>query len=342
MRIWTKSCERIGCQINPMRLLLISDTHGKLGSINELSSRVQADAVIHAGDLGFYDDDSFERLSDRELRLHVVHSDLPSAEKDNLMSLSRIDLIEQSRKLRLLGEFQSYIDGRESFQVPVYAVWGNHEDKEVVERLFSGDVTVANLHMLHHRQGYRVGPAFVYGLGGNLLPGPKMMQRPIAGGGGKIWSALSQYIDLVKTVEEEGPLTGPRLFVSHVSPGKEPFVELIGARTRADYTISGHMGVPTCMVWNPFAVSSIDEARQKLHNGLAAIKKACTQPLSPWAEQAFSLIEQMPQETITMGRGIKAPRWYREMTHINLPDAHIGYTVMDIDGDRIRIQSFAI
>lgn len=125
-----------------MRLLLIGDTHGKLGTINELSFLVQADAVIHAGDFGFYDDGSFERLSDRELRLHVTHSDLPRAEKDNLLTLSRFDLIAQLRKLRLLGEFQSYIDERSSFQVPVYAVWENHEDKEVVERLFSGDVAV--------------------------------------------------------------------------------------------------------------------------------------------------------------------------------------------------------
>jgi hypothetical protein len=64
-----------------MRLLLISDTHGKLSTINELSSRVQADAVIHAGDFGFYEDGSFERLSDRELRLQVAHSGLPQAEK---------------------------------------------------------------------------------------------------------------------------------------------------------------------------------------------------------------------------------------------------------------------
>jgi predicted phosphodiesterase len=114
-----------------MRLLLINDTHGKLGTINELSAQVQADAVIHAGDFGFSDDDRFERLSDRELRLHVVHAFLPRAGKDNLLTLSRNDLVTQSRKFRLLGESQTYIDGRESFQVPVYAVWGNHEDKEV-------------------------------------------------------------------------------------------------------------------------------------------------------------------------------------------------------------------
>ena len=226
-----------------MRLLLISDTHGKLDIINELSAQTQADAVIHAGDFGFYEDESFERLSDRELRLHATHSDLPRAEKDNLLALSRIDLIAQARMLRLLGEFRSYIDGGNSFQVPVYAVWGNHEDKDVVERLFNGDVTIANLHMLHHRQGYRVGP------------------------------------------------------------GKEPLVELIGARTRADYTISGHMGAPTCMVWNPFAVSSVDEAQQRLREGLAVIKNACAQPIPPWAENALSSVEQIAKETIAIGIG---------------------------------------
>jgi predicted phosphodiesterase len=100
-----------------MRILLISDTHGKLDIINVLSAQTHADAVIHAGDFGFYDDGSFERLSERELRLHVVHSDLSRAEKDNLLSLPRNDLIEQSWKRQLLGEFQYYIDGHESFRV---------------------------------------------------------------------------------------------------------------------------------------------------------------------------------------------------------------------------------
>jgi predicted phosphodiesterase len=35
-----------------MRFLLISDTHGKLGVIDELATKVRADAVIHAGDFG--------------------------------------------------------------------------------------------------------------------------------------------------------------------------------------------------------------------------------------------------------------------------------------------------
>jgi predicted phosphodiesterase len=71
-----------------MRLLLISDTHGKLGIINELAAHVRADAVIHAGDFGFYDDGSYKRLSNRELRLQVVHSDLSRSDKEGILALS--------------------------------------------------------------------------------------------------------------------------------------------------------------------------------------------------------------------------------------------------------------
>ena len=48
-----------------MKLLQISDTHRKLDVIDELAGRARAEAVIHAGDFGFFDDGSYERLSDR-------------------------------------------------------------------------------------------------------------------------------------------------------------------------------------------------------------------------------------------------------------------------------------
>jgi len=164
-----------------MRFLLISDTHGKLGIINELARLFRADAVVHAGDFGFFDHGSFERLSYRELRLHVAHSDLLQTKKNQILALSRNNLIKAVREHHLLGGFQSYLDGVKSFQVTIYAVWGNHEDKDVVERLFSGDLTVENLHILNHRQSYQVGPAFVFGLGGNLLPGSKILVENTCG-----------------------------------------------------------------------------------------------------------------------------------------------------------------
>ena len=298
--------------------------------------------MIHVGDFGFYDDDSYDRLSDREIRLLVSHSDLPQDEKDRILALPSDERIAASRERGLVGEFQLYIDGAESFRVPVYAVWGNHEDKKIIERLFRGDLSIPNLHMLHHGHMHRVGPALIYGLGGNLLPGSKMLQKPIAGGGGKIWSTLSQYTDVVRMVDAEADSTGLRIFVSHVSPGKEPFIELLGARTRADYTISGHMGVPHCMVWNPFAIRSVDESVKRLWDGLEAVRAACMgagESETIRVRDSLDFIGRLPEDTVHIGRGEKAPRWYWSMTHINLPDARVGYAILDVDEETTKIQT---
>ena len=74
-----------------MRFLLISDTHGKLGVINKLAARTQADAVIHAGDFGFHDEGSYERLSPREIRLLIAHANLPQSKKDQILTLPQND-----------------------------------------------------------------------------------------------------------------------------------------------------------------------------------------------------------------------------------------------------------
>ena len=328
-----------------MRFLLISDTHGKLGIINELAVQTHADAVIHAGDFGFYDHGSHERLSNRDLRLNIIHSDLSADDKDRILSFSRDEQVQALRRYCLLGEFPAYLDVDKSFHVPVYAVWGNHEDKEVVELLCRGDLSVRNLHVLDHGHAYRVGPAFIYGLGGNFLPGSKLLQKPIAGGGGKIWSTLSQYIDLAKIADEQKDQSTVRLFVSHVSPGKEPFVEFIGARTQADFTISGHMGAPMCMVWNPFAISSEEESQKRLEDGLESVKRIYANATSPGvdsAEQAFSFLAQLPNETVNVGRRAQSPLWYRKMTHINLPDADVGYAVIDVEKGHTQLNTFVI
>lgn len=317
-----------------MRILLISDTHGKLDIINELATRTRADAVIHAGDFGFYDDSSYERLSERELELHVRHSDLPTIEKKKILALPCAERIQEMKDQCPLNDFSSYVCAEKQFEVPVYAVWGNHEDKALVDSLFRGKTRVNNLFVLHHRVTYLVGPVLVFGIGGNFLPGSKFLQRPIAGGAGKIWSTLAQYTDLIEKVDAEKNHSGPRIFVSHVSPGKEPFVETIAARTAANFTVSGHMGAPTCMVWNPFAVSSAEEATRRLCDALERTHQTSLDKPAAHREaidQSFDLIGRHLSQEIHERARKTEPRWYRGMTHINLPDAHVGFAVLEID-----------
>jgi len=54
----------------------------------------------------------------------------------------------------------------------------------------------------------------------------------------------------------------------------------------------------------------------------------------------LSLINRLPEETIHIGRGARAPRWYRQMIHVNLPDAHAGHAVVDIAEGRANFQTF--
>lgn len=327
----------------PFRILLVSDTHGQLSVINRLVRETKADAVIHAGDFGFYDNDSYNLLSKRELQLQITHSQLPEDERRRILELSPEEQVEAARQHKLLGDFCDYLIGDCSFEVPVYAVWGNHEDKRVVERLRAKQTNLYNLHLLDESVSYRIGPALVYGLGGNFLPSAKLLQPALAGGAGKIWSTLAQYVRLVRTVEAEAGFNGPRICVSHVSPGKEPFVEFIAARTRADLTVSGHMGAVTCMVWTPFAIRTFEEAATRIKEGLEIVKAECLKAggegRDVFQKELSSLIEQFPGKGFTTSHGSAVPRWYRHMTHINLPDADKGYGILNIVGGKWSISS---
>jgi hypothetical protein len=123
----TSGPQQLGLDSKPVtRLLLLSDTHGSLGQIDELAAQVGADAVLHAGDFGFYDDGSVDRLEARELFLRVVHSHLADAEKKQAKRLSGDKLRSFIRTRLPLSELGAWLRERRGFRVPVYAV--QHED----------------------------------------------------------------------------------------------------------------------------------------------------------------------------------------------------------------------
>ena len=297
-----------------MRLLLISDTHGKLDIVNELAAGAQADAVIHAGDFGFHDDGSYERISEREIGLQILHCNQPRDEKARLMALpwpERIGLQDPAAA----GLLQSYsAQGEFRCLLPVWGI----KDRGRQRGLRNQWTTCTSLTAC--AAGAR--SALLYGSEGTFC----WIEDDAPSRGAEVWTRFPVRRSL--RADRSAGDWRTRIFVSHVSPGKEPFVELLGARTRADFTISGHMGPPTCMVWNPFAVYDVEESIARLQGGLTSVKDACLgvadQDVSG-IEEAFSLIGRLTEETVFMGRRGKVPRWYRAMTHVNLPDAHAGY-----------------
>ena len=106
------------------------------------------------------------------------------------------------------------------------------------------------------RNSYEIGDdddvAFkLFGIGGNFMSNKKLFDKPIGGRAGKIWSTLHQFGALYKNLEHKSQ---PSIFVSHVSPGKEPLLARLITHFFPNIWLSGHMGAPYTCVWNEFTI----------------------------------------------------------------------------------------
>ncbi len=315
------------------KILLISDTHGKLDTINEKISQTKVDFVIHAGDFGFYDEESLTQLSPRELRLLVSHSPFWRQYSIDKQS-KREELIDIVRKHQLLGDFPGYISGEKQFIAPIYSVWGNHEDVQILKNLRK-DLKIHNLHLLdenhfyefHHKDKLEFS---LYGLGGNFLATNKLFDKPIAGNGGKVWSTLHQFGVLCNQVKNKN---NPSIFVSHVSPGKEPLLTRLILHFMPNFWISGHMGTPFTCVWNQFTIHEMDEALNWLQADTTFIEEQYK--LGRLSEAAILAYEIIKRDIP------KKDDWFKKMWNINLPDAKNGHAILTVEDGRFSLETYS-
>lgn len=320
-----------------MRVLLLSDTHGELAAIDERARDERCEAVVHAGDFGFYDDASVGRLEARELFLRVVHSALPEEEKARARKLKGPKLAGYVRERGLLGEMPAHLREGRGFAVPVYAVWGNHEDRAVLGDLLAGRSSVPNLHLLAPGEPRRVGPFALFGLGGNVLSERLSDETEgLAGEGGKVWSTLAELGRLAEAMERPREPGEVRVLVTHVSPGKEPLAARLAALLGADLAVSGHMGSPYCCVWSEFAVRDEADARAWLDRTLGYCDGADVP--GGLAARGLRLLRELPGD-VTDARGNRVPPWYRGVFYVNLPDAADGHAVLTWDGRRAGLET---
>lgn len=118
------------------RILLISDTHGRLDVINELARETSADYCFHLGDLCIYTKASVNRFSADMLYKQLRHA--PELSAEQLSAIDREDA-EAMRplaiKYRTYGNFEDYFEGQKHFSIPIYAVPSNNEDAVIIEEL---------------------------------------------------------------------------------------------------------------------------------------------------------------------------------------------------------------
>ena len=79
-----------------MKILLVSDTHGKLNEVNRLAAKTKADVCFHLGDLSLYTKESLKTLSADTLLKRLKH--LPKVPPAVLSSIGVHTTSEEPRK----------------------------------------------------------------------------------------------------------------------------------------------------------------------------------------------------------------------------------------------------
>ena len=222
-----------------MRVLLLTDTHGKIDIIDQLADRCHADACIHCGDIGLFDSVSIRNMPAGELKKIIRHaSSLTEDEKARYSSLPQAELAELVLQRKLAGNFEEYLTGKKTFSVPVYAVWGNHEEGRIVSRLRSEPLK--NLTLLDENDSVLLEGVRLYGLGGNFNEKHFLLPPQQGLSGRQLKSTLQQYADLAEMLDSF-PADETRIQITHCDPAEVPFLEALACRCGASLTFSGHM-----------------------------------------------------------------------------------------------------
>ena len=238
-----------------MRILLISDIHGRFDLFVTLARSTGADAVICAGDLQLESHDHLDRLGNRELFLRIVHSPYEAAlktiKRDDRKALEAI-VLEHG----LCGSWDGVLAGRIEFPVPVYAVWGNHEDTAFVRQADAGAIQVSNLTFLTGKEDVLLdGWIRIVGIGSNLLVAD-FLGKEIITPRNNITSTLARYgrvFDRWRAIDRGGEF---RVFVQHVSPQKDRACANPLMHIAPDLVVSSHMGAPYPHQFSLFGTSA--------------------------------------------------------------------------------------
>lgn len=282
------------------RILCVADVRGNLSSLNKLAAETDAQAILHTGDFGFYEAESFERISDRTLRHLVQYSTLiPPPLRAKLLSADvpggrtgagaggapaappppttsckemRTQMLSHPDS-PLLTEFPSLLSGKLRLNVPVYTVWGACEDVRILEKIRTREYVIDNLHVLDEASTVAIEVGGVrlrlFGLGGAVVL-HKLFDNgegaaTIAGGQGTMWTTILQIGELVDTAQKCYDPTETRLLVTHASPGREGLLMQLALALKADLTISAGLHFRYGVSYNEFSVQSdTEQFRRKL------------------------------------------------------------------------------
>ncbi|KAI0250535.1 hypothetical protein BJV78DRAFT_1218426 [Lactifluus subvellereus] len=322
------------------RILCIADIRGHLSSLNDRAREVDAKAIIHTGDFGFFEATSIERIHDRTLRHLTMYSPLiPKYTRHNSSNSNHLHVV----RIPLL------LSGQIKLQVPIFTISGACED-------------ILNLHLLDEATTRCLDIGGIklrlLGLGGAYVP-HKMFDNgegsaTIAGGNGTIWTTALQIGELVDTAQRVYDPTETRLLITHASPGREGILTSLGLSLKADLTISAGLHFRYASSWNDFSVQGdYDGFRSKLRTGKdafyrvwetvkAQVDTVIDDHQRVLLDKALAVIDRVP---LAVGQpapgggplGTEDAAW-KNCWNWNLCDAAYGSLVLDIKEGRVSAE----
>lgn len=118
-----------------MRICIIGNTLGNLDRINQYAKQSKADLVLCSGDFGILPNNFYE---------------IPEFFDNN--------------------NFNDYLMGDKSFDVPVVSVYGPHDNISMKEKIYSGDFYIDNFTLLKNAEIVATNGVSICGVGGTYSP----------------------------------------------------------------------------------------------------------------------------------------------------------------------------
>lgn len=320
--------------------------------INEIAKRYNAKAVIHAGDFGFHDKTSWNRLSSRELKACVQYGPLSYNERSKLLRLGDSQLRKACSEGVQLSELELFLNGTEKFDVPVYTIWGNQEDYEVVKKFHHGSYHIPNLYILNPDSSFTISlgngnSLRLFGIGGTHIyhkffdigRGDEM----VSGADGLMWTTLMQFGNLIELSERYKDPKETRVFVSHICPGKDGLVNMIAAALDSDITISGALHGRFCSVFTDFSIRSVENFTEHLVHSRTEIPRIWEHVLNILGG-AIRESDKKAVEKVLAALNIDAASLEANMKkiwHLNLADVKQGHGLLKVADNQLKIDTIS-
>lgn len=220
-----------------MRILLVSDTHGKLDEVNRLATKTKADVCFHLGDLSLYTKESLKNLSADILLKRLKH--LPKIPPEILSSIDDHTDPEKLRKLakryKAYGDFEEFYSGKKQLSIPVYAIPGNREDPEIYSALRKHKKQIENLIFLDENSQIEMEGFLVCGIGGEIgEPGCYRIDNQFR-------STIRQIDKLRDNVLKKHSSEKQRILLTHVPPYENERIGKLVRELKPVLSICGHI-----------------------------------------------------------------------------------------------------